>query len=99
MLVSGYAYSRNERSEYLRRVELMKKLEECDFEKYVTITVSMPSYTEHRYAGTVDLENCPFQFTPEDLLIWLDGLPMAPFGGVIDYDAKLGQFTANVYTD
>jgi len=98
-LVSGYAYSINESSEMHRRIELMKKLNAHAFKQYVTITASVPSYAEHKYAGVVDLENCPIQFTPEDLLIWLDGRPMAPFGGVIDYDAKSGQFTATVYTD
>lgn len=99
MLISGYAFSTNEASEFYRRQALMEKFEEIKFGRYVTLTNSSPSYSVHRYSGVVDVANCPIQFTSEDLLVWLDGYPMAPFGGEIDYDPVSGKFSAKVYTD
>lgn len=98
MLVPGYAYSPNEDSEMNRRTDRMSYLRNNNFYQFIEVNKSVPGYTVHRYTGKI-LPGFVEAILPEDILIWLDGFSMAPFGGVIDYDHNSGHFSATVYTD
>lgn len=98
MFVHGFAYTTDEDVEADRRRNIVKSLNELSFGDYVTINSKGIYYAKHAYSGTVD-RSFSGQFTPQDLLFWLDGFTVAPFGGVIDYDSSTGRFSAIIYTD
>lgn len=98
MLIHGFAYSKTELEEGDRRNKVVQRLNELNFMNFVTVTKSIPEYAQHKYSGIVS-SDFVHPFTDEDLLIWLDGWCLAPFGGSIDYDRRSGKFDAVVYTD
>jgi hypothetical protein len=98
LLVFGFAYTKDEEKTIQSRKERMEFLNSMNIRDYVEYHCGARSIAQAKYSGRINL-SFPEPITPEDILIWIDGDCLLPFGGTIDYDRSTGNFSAVVYTD
>lgn len=96
MYIKGFAYQPDEADVHNSRIERLRELTEIGFNKIVeSFSVNvLPTKTE--YNGRLS-QTAP-KLTEEDLLVLLDGSPVACFGGSCSISSD-GSFQATVYTD